>query len=64
MYKVIKNFTDKHTKVKYKVGDVVEFSTTRANEILTVGKLIEKVEEVTEKVTEDVVEKKPRKKKK
>ena len=57
MYKIIKNFNDKYTKVKYKVGDVVDFSTTRANEILTVGKLIEKIEEV-ETVE---VEEKPRK---
>ena len=47
MYKVIKGFNDKYTGEKYKVGDVVEFSTTRANEILTVDKLIEKIVEET-----------------
>lgn len=45
-YKVIKNFTDKYNKsIKYKVGDVVEFEESRAKEILTVGKLIQKVKE-------------------
>lgn len=48
-YLVIKNFTDKYDKsIKYKVGDIVEFTKKRANEILKVDKLIEKIEEPTE----------------
>ena len=68
-YKVLKNFNDKYTKVKYKVGDVVDFTEERAREILLVGNLIEKVivektEEVeTTETTEEVVEKKSRKRK-
>ena len=66
MYKVLKNFTDKYTKVKYKAGDEVYFDEKRAEEILSVGELIEKIKPVEEVVeeTEEVVEKKPRKKKK
>lgn len=59
MYKVLKNFTDKNTKAKYKVGDEVDFTEKRAKEILTVGNLIEKIEEVI--VEETVEEVKPRK---
>lgn len=44
MYKVLKNFTDKYTGVRYKAGDIVEFTEKRAKEILTVGNLIEKIE--------------------
>lgn len=65
MYKVLKNFTDKNTKAKYKVGDEVDFTEKRAKEILTVGNLIEKIEEVqlmTSQVVEETVEEvKPRK---
>ena len=28
-------FTDKYTEAKYKIGDVIEFSKERANELLT-----------------------------
>ena len=59
MYKVLKNFTDKYTKAKYKVGDEVDFTEKRAKEILTVGKLIEKIEKPV--VEETVEEVKPRK---
>ena len=45
-YKVIKNFTDKYDlSRKYKIGEVVEFENDRAKEILSVGKLIEKINE-------------------
>lgn len=45
-YKIVKNFTDKHNKkVKYKIGDVVEFDSERAKEILSVDKLIQKIAE-------------------
>lgn len=66
MYRIIKDFKDKNTGAKYKVGDVVEFTEKRAKEILKVGKLIEKIEEektIEEVVetTEEIVEEKPRK---
>jgi len=47
MYKVIKNFRDKYTGIMYKAGDVVDFTPARVNEILEVGNLIEKTEEIT-----------------
>ena len=62
MYKVLKNFTDKYTGVRYKAGDIVEFTEKRAKEILTVGNLIEKIE-VVETVEEvEKPKKKSRKK--
>lgn len=75
MYKIIRSFADKYTDRKYVVGEEVDFTEKRAKEILSVGKLIEKieVEEVVEVVeettlaaeetTEEVVEKKSRKRK-
>ncbi len=63
MYKVLKNFIDKYTKVKYKVGDEVDFDEKRAKEILKVGKLIEKIEEPIEEVQEVKAEVEPAKKK-
>ena len=63
MYKVLKSFTDKYTKAKYKAGDIVEFTEKRAKEILTVGNLIEKIEVVTEEVVEVEKPKKKGKKK-
>lgn len=45
MYKIIENFTDKVTGRKYKIGEIVKFSNKRAKEILSVGNLIEKIEE-------------------
>ena len=51
-YKVIKSFTDKYTKEKYAVGDVLELTEKRAKEILSVGKLIEKIEVETNEVEE------------
>lgn len=46
--KVIHEFIDKHTTEIHKVNDILEISEERFEEILTVGKLIEKVAEVTE----------------
>lgn len=66
MYKVIKSFNDKYTQTKYKVGDEVFFTDKRAKEILSVGNLIEKIEEteeVVETVDETVSTKKKNKKK-
>lgn len=49
-YKIVKNFTDKYDKsIKYKIGDVVEFDTDRAKEILSVDKLIQKIAEPKKK---------------
>lgn len=43
-YKILENFTDKYNKtIKYKTNDIVEFTEERANEILKVGNLIEKI---------------------
>lgn len=42
-YKVVKEFTDKYTKEKYPVGKILELTEERANEILSVDKLIVKV---------------------
>lgn len=43
-YEVIKDFTDKYDRtIKYKVGQIVEFDSLRAKEILSVDKLIKKV---------------------
>lgn len=42
---VLKKFRDKYTKKIYKVGDVITISKERFEEILTVGNLVEKVEE-------------------
>ena len=42
-YEVIRNFTDKYDKsIKYKVGDIVEFTKKRAEEILSVKEYIKK----------------------
>ncbi len=46
--KVIHEFIDKHTTEIHKVNDILEISEERFEEILQVGKLIEKVAEVTE----------------
>lgn len=48
-YKVIKDFTDKNTYKKYKVGDVIEITKERATEILSKGELITKVQTKTTK---------------
>ena len=44
-YKVVKPFTDKYTGEKHQVNDILEVSKERAEEILMVDKLIEKVKE-------------------
>lgn len=43
--KVIKQFKDKYTNEVYKVGKTLTVSKERCEEILTVGKLVEVVEE-------------------
>ena len=48
-YKVIKDFTDIHTYQKYKAGDVIEITKERADEILTKGELITKLQTKTTK---------------
>ena len=59
--KIEKEFTDKYTGKKYKVGDVVEFEEGRAKELLSdTRELVSKVVEETEKPAE----KKPAKKSK
>jgi hypothetical protein len=50
-YKVIGEFTDKHTGQKYMPDDEVEFTKARADEILKVGELIIKVKK-SKSVTE------------
>ena len=47
-YIVIKKFKDKNTKEIYEVGTILELTKKRANEILKVDKLIEKIEESNE----------------
>ena len=47
-YKIIGEFTDKHTSQKYMPGDEAEFSKERAKEILKVDKLIELVKKRSE----------------
>ena len=63
MYKVIKNFTDKYTKARYKVGEEIDFTEKRAKEIISFGNLIEKIEEKTEEVEKVETKKKSTKKK-
>lgn len=59
--KIEKEFTDKYTGKKYKVGDVVEFEEERAKELLSDSReLVSKVTEEAEKPAE----KKPVKKSK
>lgn len=59
--KIEKEFTDKYTGKKYKVGDVVEFEDERAKELLSDSReLVSKAKEETEKPAE----KKPAKKSK
>ena len=41
-------FKDKNTNEKYKYGRILDLTEERANEILSVGKLIEKIEIVDE----------------
>ena len=57
---VLQKFEDKYTKEIYKVNAVIDITEERFAEILTVGKLVERVE--TEEVAEKA-EKKPAKKK-
>lgn len=49
--KVLRQFKDKYSGKVYKVGDVITISKDRYEEILKVGKLVEKVE--TKKKAED-----------
>ena len=43
--KVLKSFRDKYNQKVYKVGEILNISKKRYEEILKVDKLIEKVEE-------------------
>lgn len=47
-YTIIVSFYDKYTGVYYQHGTVHEFSEKRAQEILTVGNFIKKIEEKPE----------------
>lgn len=47
MYKVIKKFRDKYRPSRvYEVGETVDFTEERAEEILKVDKFIKKIEEI------------------
>lgn len=50
-YKVIENFKDKYTGERHTVGEILEITKERAEEILSKGNLITKV-----KTTKRVVE--------
>lgn len=57
--KVIHEFTDRHTKELYRIGDTLDLPVKRVNEIVRVGGLIEIVEveqeeETVEEVSVDV----------
>ena len=53
-YEVIKNFKDKYTNERYEVGQIIELTSDRAKEILSVDKLIKKAKQP--KKDEGVVE--------
>lgn len=56
-YEVIKEFIDKYNLSKvYRVGEVIEISKERAEEILSVDKLIKEVKVKKPKKTDRVVE--------
>ncbi len=46
--KVLKKFRDKHNGKVYKVGEVLDITKKRFDEIQKVGKLVEEVKESTE----------------
>lgn len=47
-YIILKDFTDKYdNSIKYKKDDIEDFSKERAKEILSVDKLIKKVEKTS-----------------
>ena len=50
--KVLKRFRDKNTRKIYNAGDIISISKTRFEEILTVDKLVEKVEDETKNKAE------------
>ncbi len=58
--KVLQKFEDKYTKEIYKVNDVIDITEERFEEILTVGKFVERIEEPAE---EKPAKKTPAKKK-
>ena len=66
--KVLKRFKDKHTKEIHKVGDVLDVTKKRYEEILTKGKLVEEIDEehteAPEEPTETPEDGKDKKKKK
>lgn len=55
--KVLKRFRDKHSNEIHKVGDILDITKKRYNEILKVDKLIEKVEDDQEEKEEELEEK-------
>lgn len=52
MYRILENFKDKYTGERYIAGSEKDFSDKRAKEILTKGKLIEKIVEVKKPAVE------------
>ncbi|MGF0017490.1 hypothetical protein [Sporofaciens sp. SGI.106] len=46
--RVTQQFNDKHSKILHRIGDELDLSVDRINEILRVGNFIEIVEEETE----------------
>lgn len=46
--KVLKDFIDKYTGKRHNAGDVISVSKERFEEILTVGELVEAIEETAE----------------
>lgn len=51
---VMNEFNDKYTKEPYKVGDELDISVKRVNEILSAGNYLIRIVEQPEMVTEEV----------
>lgn len=54
--KVLKRFKDKHTNQIHKVGDMLDVTKKRYEEILTKGKLVEEIDEEPAETTEEPTE--------
>ena len=54
--KVLKDFKDKYTGKRHTAGETINVSKERFEEILTVDKLVEAVEEDIAETTEEAVE--------
>ena len=53
-YKILADFTDKYDySINYKANDIVKFTKKRAEEILTIGNLIEKFKETEDSSQEN-----------